>query len=208
VGEKLKQEFRLKMGQGSRGPWPRRGSRFFLKDAYDHPKFYRGHDEATGYRTKSIDNGSRLQGRRAHHHGRCPGDQPARRQILRCGRPRLFIALSGMAAIAIENAKMHASLMERQRFVKDMEFARTVQESFLPQGPPVVAGISFSTHYTPAQEVGGDFYDFIQLDSDRPRDRYRRCLGKGVRQHCSWPNWERPSDPALCERDPGRRARK
>jgi sigma-B regulation protein RsbU (phosphoserine phosphatase) len=92
----------------------------------------------------------------------------------------LFIALCSMAAIAIENAKMHRTLMEKQRLVKDMEFARTVQESFLPQKGPEIRNYRFSAHYTPAQEVGGDFYDFIRLDRDRTGIVIGDVSGKGV----------------------------
>src|SRR5574341_1087215 len=54
VGEKLKQEFRLKPGQGIAGTVAREGKPLLLEDAYTHPKFFRGHDEATGFRTKSM----------------------------------------------------------------------------------------------------------------------------------------------------------
>jgi serine phosphatase RsbU (regulator of sigma subunit) len=70
--------------------------------------------------------------------------------------------------------------MEKQRLVKDMEFARTVQESFLPQKTPEIAGYQFSAHYTPAQEVGGDFYDFIHLDRNRTGIVIGDVSGKGV----------------------------
>jgi len=56
VGEKLKKEFRLKMGQGIAGIVAQEGKPLLLEDAYTHPKFYHGHDEATGYRTKSMIN--------------------------------------------------------------------------------------------------------------------------------------------------------
>src|SRR3990170_1108737 len=54
VGEKLKQEFRLKMGQGIAGTVAQEGKPLLLEDAYTHPKFHRAHDDATGYRTKSM----------------------------------------------------------------------------------------------------------------------------------------------------------
>ncbi len=75
---------------------------------------------------------------------------------------------------------MHKSLMEKQRLVKDMEFARTVQESFLPQHAPRCRAYKFSAHYTPAQEVGGDFYDFIRLDRGRTGIVIGDVSGKGV----------------------------
>lgn len=178
VGEKLKQEFRLKPGQGIAGTVAQEGKPLLLDDAYTHPKFYRGHDDATGYRTKSMITvplkvKERITGV-AQVINRLDGAAFDQDDL------DLFIALCSLAAIAIENAKMHKSLMERQRLVKDMEFARTVQESFLPQKPPEVASYIFSTHYTPAQEVGGDFYDFILLDRKRIGIVIGDVSGKGV----------------------------
>src|SRR5512141_599435 len=54
VGEKLKKEVRLKMGQGIAGTVAEEGTPLLLEDAYTHPKFFRGNDDATGYRTKSM----------------------------------------------------------------------------------------------------------------------------------------------------------
>jgi phosphoserine phosphatase RsbU/P len=178
VGKKLKQEFRLKFGQGIAGTVAREGKPVLLEDAYNHPKFYRGHDEATGYRTKSMITvplkvGERIIGV-AQVINRLD-DQSFNQDDL-----ELFIALCSLAAIAIDNAKMHKSLMEKQRLVKDMEFARTVQESFLPQKTPEITSYRFSTHYTPAQEVGGDFYDFILLDHNRTGIVIGDVSGKGV----------------------------
>ena len=178
VGEKLKQEFRLRMGQGIAGTVAQDGKPLLLEDAYRHPKFYRGHDEATGYRTKSMITvplkvGDRITGV-AQVINRLDGNSFDADDL------ELFIALSSLAAIAIENAKMHRSLMERQRLVKDMEFARTVQESFLPQHAPEVLNYKFSAHYTPAQEVGGDFYDFIRLDRGLTGIVIGDVSGKGV----------------------------
>jgi sigma-B regulation protein RsbU (phosphoserine phosphatase) len=178
VGEKLKQEFRLKMGQGIAGTVAEEGKPLLLEDAYTHPKFHRAHDEATGYRTRSMITvplkvAGRLTGI-AQVINRLDG-KPFDKDDL-----DLFISLASMAAIAIENAKMHSALMERQRLVKDMEFARTVQESFLPQSPPEITSCRFSAHYTPAQEVGGDFYDFILLDRDRVGIVIGDVSGKGV----------------------------
>jgi sigma-B regulation protein RsbU (phosphoserine phosphatase) len=178
VGEKLKQEFRLKMGQGIAGAVAQEGKPLLLEDVYAHPKFHRAHDDATGYRTRTMITvplkvGERITGV-AQVINRLD-NEPFDHDDL-----ELFIALCGLAAIAIENAKMHKSLMEKQRLVKDMEFARTVQESFLPQTTPEITNYQFSAHYTPAQEVGGDFYDFIRLDRNRIGIVIGDVSGKGV----------------------------
>jgi sigma-B regulation protein RsbU (phosphoserine phosphatase) len=178
VGEKLKQEFRLKMGQGIAGTVAQEGEPLLLEDAYTHPKFFRGHDEATGYRTKSMITVPLKIG------GRVTGVAQVINRL--DGRPfdqddlELFLALASMAAIALENAKMHQQILEKQRLVKDMEFARTVQESFLPQEAPQIQHYRFSAHYTPALEVGGDFYDFIPIDRDRTGIVIGDVSGKGV----------------------------
>ncbi len=178
VGEKLKKEVRLKMGQGIAGTVAETGEPLLLEDAYTHPKFYRGNDEKTGYRTKSMITVPLKVGKRttgvAQVINRLDGN-PFDADDL-----ELFQAVASMAAIALENAKMHQSLMERQRLVKDMEFARTVQESFLPQEAPEVLNYAFSAHYTPALEVGGDFYDFIHLDKNRTGIVIGDVSGKGV----------------------------
>jgi sigma-B regulation protein RsbU (phosphoserine phosphatase) len=178
VGERLKKEVRLKMGQGIAGTVAETGEPLLLEDAYTHPKFYRGNDEATGYRTKSMITvplkvRNRITGV-AQVINRLDG-KPFDEDDL-----ELFLALASMAAIALENAKMHQQILEKQRLVKDMEFARTVQESFLPQGAPEIASYRFSAHYTPALEVGGDFYDFIQLDRGRAGIVIGDVSGKGV----------------------------
>jgi sigma-B regulation protein RsbU (phosphoserine phosphatase) len=178
VGEKLKQEFRLKMGQGIAGTVAETGEPLLLEDAYTHPKFHRAHDDATGYRTKSMITVPLKVG------GRVTGVAQVINRL--DGKPfdqddlDLFLALASMAAIALENAKMHQQILEKQRLVKDMEFARTVQESFLPQSAPEVQRYRFSAHYTPALEVGGDFYDFIRLDRDRTGIVIGDVSGKGV----------------------------
>lgn len=178
VGQMLKQEFRLQMGQGIAGTVAQDGKPLLLEDAYTHPKFHKAHDEATGYRTKSMITvplkiASRVTGV-AQVINRLDGKSFDKDDL------ELFISLASMAAIALENAKMHQALLEKQRIVRDMEFARTVQESFLPQNEPEVQSYKFSAHYTPALEVGGDFYDFIRLDRGRTGIVIGDVSGKGV----------------------------
>ncbi len=166
------------MGQGIAGTVAQEGKPLLLEDVYTHPKFHRAHDDATGYRTKSMITvplkvGERITGvaQVINRLDNSPFD---------ADDLELFIALCSLAAIAIDNAKMHKSLMEKQRLVKDMEFARTVQESFLPQKTPDISSYKFSAHYTPAQEVGGDFYDFIYFDRERTGVVIGDVSGKGV----------------------------
>jgi serine phosphatase RsbU (regulator of sigma subunit) len=75
----------------------------------------------------------------------------------------LLMAVANQASIALENARLHEDLLARERLRRDLELAQQVQLSFLPRQEPQVAGYEFYAHYEPAQEVGGDYYDFIPL---------------------------------------------
>jgi serine phosphatase RsbU (regulator of sigma subunit) len=61
-----------------------------------------------------------------------------------------------------------------------LKLAHQVQLSFLPKRPPQLAGYEFFAHYEPAQEVGGDYYDFIPLPGSRLAVMLGDVAGKGV----------------------------
>jgi serine phosphatase RsbU (regulator of sigma subunit) len=52
---------------------------------------------------------------------------------------------------------------QRERVDQELRTARRIQESLLPKALPVLDGWHIATCYQPAREVGGDFYDFIEL---------------------------------------------
>ena len=92
----------------------------------------------------------------------------------------VLAAVAGQAAIAIQNAAMHESLLERERLNRDLRLAEQVQKRFLPQSVPAIPGFEFFAHYDPAYEVGGDYYDFVPLPSDRTAIALGDVSGKGV----------------------------
>lgn len=71
----------------------------------------------------------------------------------------LLVALASAAALAIHNARMADKLVIQERMQKELELAREIQESLLPDpqaGNFPVFGINL-----PAREVSGDFFDFF-----------------------------------------------
>ena len=92
----------------------------------------------------------------------------------------VLAAVAGQAAISIQNAQMHESLLERERLSRDLKLAEQVQKRFLPQTVPVIAGFEFFAHYDPAYEVGGDYYDFVPLPGDKLAIAVGDVSGKGV----------------------------
>jgi len=93
---------------------------------------------------------------------------------------KLLMAVAGQAAVALESANMHESLVARAGLERDLQIAHKVQLSFLPKRPPQLEGYEFAAHYEPAQEVGGDYYDFIPLPGPRVAVMLGDVAGKGV----------------------------
>jgi phosphoserine phosphatase RsbU/P len=93
---------------------------------------------------------------------------------------KLLLAVAGQSAIALENAGMHESLVASAALQRDLKLARQVQLGFLPKKPPAVEGYEFCAHYEAAEEVGGDYYDFIPIPDRKVAVMLGDVAGKGV----------------------------
>jgi sigma-B regulation protein RsbU (phosphoserine phosphatase) len=82
---------------------------------------------------------------------------------------RTIEAFANSAAIALENARMLETRLEKERLLKELEVARGVQCRLLPQSAPRLSCADIAVYFSPAYEVGGDYYDFFRLDDG--------CLG-------------------------------
>jgi len=92
----------------------------------------------------------------------------------------LLAGIANQAALTIANARLHGQLIKRERLDQDLRNARRIQNSFLPQAPPQVPGYSFVTWYETALEVGGDFYDLVELPNDKLLVVVGDVSGKGI----------------------------
>ncbi len=68
--------------------------------------------------------------------------------------------------------------LERQTY--EMEIAGGIQQSFLPESSPQIEGMELAALNAPAKEVGGDFYDFIPISTDKWGLVIADVSGKGV----------------------------
>jgi hypothetical protein len=71
-------------------------------------------------------------------------------------------------------------ITERQRLQQELEIARSVQMSFLPKSNPSMAELDIASRCAPALEVGGDYYDFIDLHDKRLGVVVGDVSGKGT----------------------------
>ncbi|MFQ5584303.1 MAG: HAMP domain-containing protein, partial [Calditrichia bacterium] len=74
--------------------------------------------------------------------------------------------LANQAALALENALLYEELREQERFKRELEIAREVQQKLLPTRMPTYPGYQFDAVCESAQEVGGDYFDFFPLEND------------------------------------------
>src|SRR5215213_9611178 len=71
-------------------------------------------------------------------------------------------------------------IRERERVEQELRVARIIQEASLPKEVPQLEGWEITPLYRPAREVGGDFYDFFELEDGRVGVVVGDATGKGV----------------------------
>jgi sigma-B regulation protein RsbU (phosphoserine phosphatase) len=91
---------------------------------------------------------------------------------------------AAQTALAEEVARLTTAigreLAQRERLNRELEIAREVQEHLFPQRLPTVPGLDYCGQCRPAREVGGDYYDFLELPDGRLGIAVGDVSGKGV----------------------------
>ncbi|MFQ5708453.1 MAG: SpoIIE family protein phosphatase [bacterium] len=79
----------------------------------------------------------------------------------------LLESLGDQINISLENALLTEELREQDRLKHELEVAQRIQLSSLPQADPQIPGLEISGISIPALEVGGDYYDYLDLSDGR-----------------------------------------
>src|SRR5215204_608995 len=84
---------------------------------------------------------------------------------------KLLNDLATQTAPAVQVAQLvrqqQQQAQERERIEQELRVARLIQQTLLPKHVPDRPGYEVAAYYQPAREVGGDFYDFLDLDDGR-----------------------------------------
>ena len=95
--------------------------------------------------------------------------------------PLFFQApLAFIGAVTIEYAHLIKEMIGKLRMEKDLSQARDIQISMLPSSCPEIPGYKIAACSTPAREVSGDFFDFIDIDESRLGFVIADVTGKSV----------------------------
>lgn len=92
-------------------------------------------------------------------------DENARR--FRSRRLEIINGIAQQAALAIQNDLLQQEMVVRERLETEVQLARQIQQTFIPGVLPTHPNWQIAARWRTARQVGGDFYDVIELPNDR-----------------------------------------
>ncbi len=86
---------------------------------------------------------------------------------------RLLSIIAAQSAQIVENARLYEEELRLRKMQEELQFASRIQMDLLPKSVPNLPGYELAGKTLPAQQVGGDYFDFIKIDDQR----WAFCLG-------------------------------
>jgi sigma-B regulation protein RsbU (phosphoserine phosphatase) len=152
---------RFPADRGIAGEALRSGAVLNIPDAYADPRFNPEVDRQTGFRTNNLLTAP------------LPGIDGSPVGVLQALNKRsgpftvwdeeLVVAFAAQAGVALQRQLLLDELAEKRRIQNDLAIARTIQQGLLPESAPVVPGFDLAGWNLPADQTGGDFFDFQEL---------------------------------------------
>lgn len=92
-------------------------------------------------------------------------DDNARR--FRSRRLEIINGIAQQAALAIQNDLLQQEMVVRERLETEVQLARQIQQTFIPSVLPTHPNWQIAARWRTARQVGGDFYDVIELPNNK-----------------------------------------
>jgi len=93
---------------------------------------------------------------------------------------RLLSIIASQSAQVIENARLYEQEKQLRQFEQELEMAQSIQSRLLPKESPKIGGFDLAGISYAAKEVGGDYFDFIELENGRWGIALGDVSGKGI----------------------------
>jgi sigma-B regulation protein RsbU (phosphoserine phosphatase) len=107
--------------------------------------------------------------------GKRLGDLPFSRED-----KQLLSALAWQMAFAVENSQLVRRMAEEERLRVELDMATEVQRRLFPESPPALDSVELCGICVPARGVGGDYYDFLDLNDGKLGIAVADVAGKGI----------------------------
>lgn len=150
---------RMPVDQGVAGWCIQNQQGTIVNDAHADARFYSQADSETGFITQNILAAPLIVNERAigviEVFNKPEGFTPTDLSLLE--------TIASSAAFAIENARLYQVAIEKGRLERELQVARRVQASLIPQRTPQHPGWQFAARWLPARQVAGDYYDFFEI---------------------------------------------
>jgi serine phosphatase RsbU (regulator of sigma subunit) len=155
-----KLDIRLPVGQGIAGAVAKSGEAVRIADAYEDPRFDRSWDKKSGYRTRTV-----LTAPIRNRAGGIVGVFQLLNKktgLFDAEDERFLEGLSIHAALAVENAKLHASALEKERYDREVKLAQGVQRQLQPERMSLREnGLRVAGMNELCEDATGDYYDVL-----------------------------------------------
>jgi sigma-B regulation protein RsbU (phosphoserine phosphatase) len=92
----------------------------------------------------------------------------------------LLGVLANQMVIAMNNARLYQESLEKQKLEEELELGRQIQLALLPKVCPKGELFEFSAFIQPARQVGGDYYDFLEIEEGQVGIAIADATGKGI----------------------------
>lgn len=162
-------EIRVPLGVGVAGATARSQHTINIPDAYLDDRFNPSYDKASGFRTHSI-----LSAPIIGQNGKLIGVAQVLNKVNRhpftSDDERFLEAICVHLGIALERAEMVEAYLQGQLLKKSLQLAREIQMGLVPKEFPAfphIPEIDIFAALEPALDVGGDLYDYFELDRNR-----------------------------------------
>ncbi len=171
-------ELRVPADKGFCGQTVKTGRTLVVPDAYADERFNPQVDKDTGFHTRNV-----MSVPLCDYKGGLVG-------VLQVLNKRdgaftdydveLAETLGAQAGVAIQRANLIQHYLQKQKMERAMQIARDIQRGLLPECPPNVAGFDIAGLSEPADETGGDTYDFIPLPNGQWAFVVADATGHGI----------------------------
>ena len=172
------ENIKIAADKGFCGECIKTGKAIVIQDAYADSRFNQSVDKATGFKTRNI-----MSIPLKNHNDDLLGvlqvlnrkDQPFSDHDLLLGE-----TLGAQAGVTIQKAILVQHLFEKEKMVRDMHLASQIQKGLLPKTSPDIDGFDIAGISKPADETGGDIYDFIALPDNKFAFFIADATGHGI----------------------------